>query len=376
MEKINVLLLLYSIKPAGAEKVVLSLAKCIDKSKYNPVVCALKGGELLNDFIKLNIPVYVLNKKTGFDLSVIWKLYRIIKKEKINIIHSHNFSPNFWGRLIGYITGVHVLIITEHTIATTKSRVQKLIDRLLSGITDKIIAVSHRVRDSHIEQEKISPEKIITIYNGIEGLNIDDDNMLTFKNEFKKWANIPHTHYLITTIGRLESPKGHINLFKAIPLVINRYPQTTFLIVGDGSLRNQLEDLVQRLNIKENIVFTGFRSDISDILYISDLCVVPSYREGFSITVLEAMSVGKPVVATDVGGNAEAVVNGKSGIIVKPQDHMLLADAIIKVISDTNMRQRMGAYGKERYQHYFTLQKMKEETENIYNDLWSTHCLQ
>lgn len=374
MEKINVLLLLYSIKPAGAEKVVLSLAKYIDKGKFNPVVCALKGGELLNDFIKLNIPVYVLNKKTGFDLSVIWKLYKIIKKEKIDIIHSHNFSPNFWGRLIGYITGVRILIITEHTIATAKTRVQKLIDRLLSGITDKIIAVSHRVRESHIEQEKILPGKIITIYNGIECSKIDMEKALSFKNSFQKKFNITHTNYLITTIGRLEPPKGHINLFRAIPQVVNKYPEAMFLIVGDGFLRKQLEKLTQELRIQKNVVFTGFRNDINDILSISDICVVPSYREGFSITVLEAMSVGKPIVATDVGGNTEAIIDGVTGIIVKPDDHVALANAIIAVLKDEEKIQDMGRKAKERFEQYFTLQKMKVETEKIYN-AFSYKCL-
>src|SRR3990170_7136110 len=150
MEKIKVLLLLYSLEPGGAEKVVLSIAKHIDRNRFSPVVCAFKNGRLHPDFAKLKIPIYILNKKSRIDLSLFWKLRRVLKTENIEIIHSHNFSPNFWGRLIGKIAGTPVLIATEHTVATVKTRLQKTIDYFLSKITDKIIAVSNRVRDSHI----------------------------------------------------------------------------------------------------------------------------------------------------------------------------------------------------------------------------------
>ena len=193
--------------------------------------------------------------------------------------------------------------------------------------------------------------------------------MLSFKKGFMEEFNIPHTNYLITTIGRLEPPKGHINLLKATPLVLNRFPETTFLIIGDGSLRDQLEELAQRLGIKRNIVFTGFRNDINNILYISDLCVVPSNREGFSITVLESMSVGRPIIATDVGGNAEAIVNGESGVIIQSHHPIALADSVITLLKNKKIAEEMAINARKRFEEFFTLDKVIGETMQLYESL-------
>jgi len=366
MAGIKVLLLLYGVEAAGAEKVALSIAKNIDKGKFKPVVCALRGGRLLNEFLALNIPVYILGKKRGVDFSIIWKLLRILKTEEIKIIHSHNFSPNFWGRVVGRIARTPVLIITEHTIATAKTRLSKIIDFILSKITDKIIAVSNRVRDSHIKEEKIDHEKLITIYNGIESWNYDNKILGIYKKQFLKELGISSENYLITTIGRLEAPKGHENLLKAIPMVLKAYPKVCFLMVGDGRLKPELETLAERLSVKENVFFVGYRTDVRNILAISDLCIIPSIREGFSITLLEAMSVGKPIVATDVGGNSEAIIDGESGIIVQPGDPNALANGIITVHKNKILGEEMGIKARKRFEEFFTIQKMIDETEKLY----------
>lgn len=369
MEVNRVLLLLYSVESAGAEKVALSIAKHINRGRFKPIVCSLRGGRLLNEFLALNIPVYILDKKKGLDLSITWKLLRILRTEKIKVIHSHNFSPNLWGRVVGMIARVPVLIATEHTVATVKTRLQKVVDYMLSRITDKIIAVSNRVRDSHIEEEGIIPEKFITIYNGIEPWNSNDKITSIYNDRFLKEFGIFPDNYIITTIGRLEPPKGYEILFKAIPIVQNVYPEAYFLIVGDGYLKANLETVVEKLKIKENVVFTGFRNDVRNILAISDLCVIPSIREGFSITLLEAMSAGKPIVATDVGGNAEAIINEETGIIVQPGDPVALANGIISALNDKKRAAEMGMRARRRFEECFTLQQMIDKTEGLYESL-------
>ncbi|MBI4855346.1 MAG: glycosyltransferase [Acetobacterium woodii] len=371
MEKIKVLLLLYSLEPGGAEKVVLSIAKHIDRNRFSPVVCAFKNGRLHPDFAKLKIPIYVLNKKSGIDISLFWKLRRVLKTENIKIIHSHNFSPNFWGRFIGYIVGIPILITTEHTLATSKTRLQKTIDHILSKITTKIIAVSNSVCDSHIREEDILPEKFVTIYNGIEPWNDHEEEINKFRSQFLKEFGIVDDSCIITTIGRLEPPKGYENLLKAIPLIHRIIPEPLFLIVGDGYLKTKIETLTRNLGIRERVVFTGFRSDIRKILGISNLCVIPSLREGFSITLLEAMSTGKPVVATDVGGNSEAISNGETGIIVPPDDPAALANGIIAVLNDKHMAEKMGLKARERFERLFTIQKMIDETEKLFESVKS-----
>lgn len=369
MEEIKVLLLLYSVESAGAEKVALSIAKYINGGRFKPVVCALKGGRLLNEFLALNIPVYILDKKKGVDLSIIPKLFRILRTEKIKIVHSHNFSPNFWGRVIGKTARIPVLISTEHTVATVKTKLHKTIDYILSKVTDKIIAVSNRVRDSHIEEEGIISDKFITIYNGIEPWNSNYKAIESDRHRLLKEFSISPNNYIITTIGRLEPPKGYVHLLESIPMVQNIYPQGYFLIVGDGTLKTELETLADRLGVRKKVYFAGYRSDVRDILAVSDLCVIPSIREGFSVTLLEAMSVGKPIVATDVGGNAEAIINGESGIIIQPGDPVALANGIMEVLKDRKVAEEMGIKAQKRFEEFFTMQKMIDKTERLYDSL-------
>lgn len=375
MKKIKVLLLMYCIRPAGAEKVVLSIASNLNRNKYEVVVCTFKNGELYNEFAKLNIPFYILNKKNRVDIKFIWKLIRLIRKEKIVIIHSHNFSANFWGRLVGYLARVPILITTEHTVATTKSALQKYIDYYLSKITDKIIAVSKNVKDSHVEEEGIKSETIVTIYNGIEPHSNQESEISLYRSKLLNELGIDCTNMIIVTVGRLEPPKGYQYLLNAIPIVKKVYPQARFVFVGAGSLKNKLEETAIKLNIRDKVIFTGFRADATNILSAFDLCVIPSIREGFSITLLEAMSVGTPIVATDVGGNSEAIVNKESGLIVPPKDPKLLASSIIEILKNKTMSEKIGKKAKERYLANFTVTKMIDNTEKLYENLFRLKIL-
>ena len=365
MEKIKVLLLLYSLEPGGAEKVVLSIAKHIDRKRFCPVVCAFKNGRLHPDFAKLKIPIYILNKKGGIDLSLFWKLRRVLKTENIEIIHSHNFSPNFWGRFIGYIVGIPILITTEHTLATSKTRLQKTIDHILSKITTKIIAVSNSVCNSHIREENILPDKVMTIYNGI------DFNIPTYPADLlekkRRELGINNGSKVVVAIGRLEEPKGHEYLLQAAKVILNEFHNVQLLIVGDGYLKSELIRQTNDLGIRKDVIFSGRRNDISDILTMSDIAVLSSIREGFSIALLEYMACGKPIVATDVGGNSEAIITNKSGIIVPPANHLALAAGILKLLKDEPFANRLGMEAQKRYSECFTLKHMVSGIEELYN---------
>jgi glycosyltransferase involved in cell wall biosynthesis len=368
-DKVKVLLIIYKLERGGAERVVVSLAKGLSRKKYEIAVCCFKGGVFEEELQACGIPVFKMNKRGLFDLSILFKLLKIIKKEKFDIVHTHSFSANLWGRVAAFLSRVPIVISTEHTLATAKTKMQRHIDNILARITTKIIAVSKTVRNSLLEEENIPADNILAIYNGI------DFTPSSIKNEAiqnkKKELGVGLNNKVVVTIGRLEPPKGYEYLLESARTVTDAFPSTRFLIVGGGYLRPALENLAGRLNICDKVILAGPRTDIADILSFSDVAVLPSVREGFSITLLEYMACGKPIVATDVGGNTEAVINGISGIIVPSKDPAALAGGIMNILRDEKLAESLGRNARERFRRKFTIQKMILETENLYETLCS-----
>jgi glycosyltransferase involved in cell wall biosynthesis len=366
---LNVLIMTYKLAVGGAENIAVSIATGLDSTHYRPVFCCLRGGKLISKLQELNIPVYNIDKRVGLDLTLLFKLIRIIRKERIDIIQTHSFSANLWGRIAGRICSVPVIIATEHTVASIKPTHHKIIDKVLARFTDKIVAVSKNVRRSISKEEKISKEKTCTIYNGIDLQITPVDNLDTVKQELN--LSTAPSRPVVVCIGRLEAPKAHIDLFKAASLVADEVPGVQFLIVGDGSLRDELVEYVRSNSLEQNIIFAGHRTDIGAILSISNIAVISSTREGFSISLLEYMAYSKPIVATDVGGNAEALVDGESGIIVDPGDYKALANSVVRLLKDKESMNSMGAKAFERYQTMFTRQKMLDCIESLYSTTYS-----
>lgn len=367
--KLKVLIVVYKSEIGGAERVAVSLAKGLNRQKYAPLFCCFKGGILEKEVQGYKIPVFNLNKSGRFDFLVLFKLLNIIKKEKIDIIHTHSFSPNLWGRVAGIIARVPLIIGTEHTVATAKTNLQKHIDKILAKFTSKIISVSESVKNSLLEEENISPDKILTIYNGIDFTVSTHGKDIMDKK--RKELGIDLHKKVIVAIGRLEPPKGYEYLLESAKIVTREFPSVLFLIVGNGYLRSDLEKLANDLNIDKNVIFTGHRTDIDDILSMSDIAVLSSVREGFSISLLEYMACKKPIIATDVGGNREAIISGESGIIVPPNNPVALAKGIMKLLTDNKMAEDMGMKARERYNEYFTTQRMIIQIEKIYETLYN-----
>lgn len=367
-DKLKILVITYKLEVGGAERIAVAIAKGLNKTKFDPTFCCFKGGVLEKELRDHGIPVFNLNKSRGFDLSVLTKLLKIIKEKKIDIIHTHSFSPNFWGRLAGIIARVPVIISTEHSIATVKTRFQKKVDKILVRFSTKIISVSERVKRSLLEEENILPDKILTIYNGIDPMKPSYDKEAISKK--CEGLGIDLNKKIIVSIGRLEPPKGYEFLLESAKIVKREFSPVQFVIVGDGSLKHKLEKLTDDLKLKDTVIFLGHRNDIADILSISDIAVLPSVREGFSVSLLEFMSLGKPIIATDVGGNKEAVINGESGIIVPPRDPIALAEWVLKLIKENKTSEDIGMKARERFNENFTVETMIQKIEKLYDTLY------
>jgi glycosyltransferase involved in cell wall biosynthesis len=228
----------------------------------------------------------------------------------------------------------------------------------------KIIAVSESVRNFIIQWHRIKPARVVTLYNGIDinkyNGNNKEQNLL---HEF----NLQKNFVIIGFIGRLEEVKGLDYLLEAATVIVKKNKEARFLIVGEGSQKRFLQQKAQDLGIGKYIIFPGFREDVDEILAAIDILVMPSISEAFPTAILEAMASKKPVIATTVGGVPEIVVNRETGILIPAKNIESLANAIIDLMQSSEKRSVMGLKGRERVAEHFSIERMVENYENLYD---------
>lgn len=362
MKAIKVLHLLHSLNIGGAERLVLDLCNGLkENGNFVPYVCSLTtGGNLVNEFATKGISAYSLNKKEGLDFTIPLKLRNLIKKNYINILHTHNAGPWIYGTFTKMLSPVR-LVHTEHSNVSENDRRIFFLEKWLSYFTDIIISDSKFVADFMIFKQKINSSKIRVIYNGV-----DIESFSLCKDEDLKNQLDLDGKFIIGNVARLELIKDHKTLISAFEIVKKEIPEAFLLLVGDGSQRKNIENLIAQKGLSESVLITGIVSDVRKYLSLTDLFVLSSLSEGLPLSLIEAMAAGKPVVATAVGGNPEIVINSKTGILVPPNDPEKLAQGIINIFSNKQLLS-LGQAGKERVDQYFDLHEMIREYEHVYN---------
>ena len=359
----------YGFKIGGAEKVVSYYAQYHNRDKFELIICSLtSGGELEEEIKKLNVKTIILNKQKISPIIFLARLIKFIRKEKINIIHSHNFVVNNWFIIAAIFSGVRNRIRTDHTARNQfykKGILFSIVSKIAGIFNTKVISVSSKVSVSNQKKNNIfAGRKYITIYNGV-----DPDLYLSKeidRDRFYKEFMIEGDPKIVGNVGNLTPQKGQRYLIDAAKIILDQYKDVFFLIVGRGPLRDELVAYVKKLGIEKKIVFAGFRTDIPELLQLMDIFVLSSLREGFPISILEAMAAKRPCVVTDVGGNSEAVDDGVTGYVVPPEDSFQLADKILKLLKEDNLRNSFGEKGRKRVLENFTAERMVKETEKIY----------
>lgn len=366
-KKINVLQLMTDSKIGGAERVVLQLSKGLDINRFTVSICCLaERGPIFDEAEGAGIKIYSLGIKNRWDFLKILRLVKILKKLNIHILHAHLFHANILSRIIGKISNVPIIISTEH-IMGIESSLRILVNRLTSIFVTKYIVVSEAVGGFLNKNVKIRPSKISTVLNGIEYANFKIS--LIAQENFKEQFGITTSHEVIGTIARLHRQKGHVYLLHAIKKVVEVFPKAKFLVVGDGPLKYKLKELAHKLGIVNNVIFTGNQKDISTILSLINIFVLPSLWEGLPITILEAMAMKKPVVVTNVSGNPEVVIDNITGILVPPKEPILLAEAILRLLRDKDLSLKLGEAGYQRGKEKFGKEQMIANTAMIYDEL-------
>jgi glycosyltransferase involved in cell wall biosynthesis len=363
--KINVVHLVEELTIGGLEKILAAIVLNLDKNKYNVSVwCLREGGFFADKLVKEGIDVRILHISTSRNPLSIYKLYKLLKRHKFDIIHTHAYSAGTIGRVSAFLAGVPVIISHNHSVYDYYNKFYHLVEWILSLVTDRVICISEVVNRFVNKTQMINAGKLITIHNGI-----DDVCDVTEKSSsyLKKELGIPINHSVIGTIAHLEEHKGLKYLLEAASLLLASRRDISFLFVGEGALKEKLKKLCVDLKIEKTVIFAGERNDMPEILFSIDIFVLPSLREGLPLTILEAMACGRPVIATNVGGIPEAVKDGENGILVYPKDPEALYRAMNELLGDREKREKMGRIGKRMCDESFRAQTMVEKIEDLYD---------
>ena len=362
---IKVLHVIHSLHIGGAENVVSLYALHHTSRNFAVDICVFKaGGHIFNELAELGIRIHCLNT-TSSSFSSFIKLLKLLKKEKYSVIHFHNPLPALWGIPAAILAKTPIKVLTEHSIYY-KGRlgIAAYYYYFVRKFLNKIVTCSLQVKKSHLPRIGNIPNEVI--YNGID---LDVYYPSSKNLELMKNLRIKKESIVLGHIGNLTPQKGQLILLEAMKQVVSAANQTLLLIVGDGPLKNILVSKAGELGIFDKVIFLGQRRDVPQILSLCDIVVGSSLREGFPMSVLEAMATGKPVVTTDVGGNREAIESNISGILVPVGDAKSLSMAVIDLIVNKSKRERIGKEARRRVVEKFSIKKMIEDTENIYYQL-------
>ena len=346
-----------SLDIGGLENFVINLVNSLDSSKYNIHICCLNSPGILASRLNSNIHIHCLHKKPGIKYNLFFKLAKLLKKNKIDIIHTHNTNPYRYGTIAGKLAGVSKIFNTDHnSLAYLKGRKQFLFNYLLSFFNTKIITVSNDLAKKHIRLGNFSKYKIKTIHNGIP-LQYKKINKSKYKQQVH--PSFTSKDAILIAIGRLSKEKDHFTLISAF----NRLQQKNIklLIVGDGPLKNKLQDFA----CNKNIIFLGSRDDISKLLQISDIFILSSLTEGISLTILEAMQHKIPIIATNIGGNKE-ILDLNSAVLIPIKNPKLLSEKISFLLKNKEISQNLADNAFKTLQNNFNFKDMIKKYENLY----------
>ncbi len=322
-------------------------------------------------------PVVIPHLQRGIslyhDLAALIQLYVLIKQERPHVVHTHTSKAGTLGRIAAWLAGVPVIIFTLHGsyfhnhFSPMRTKLFTLIDRLLAIISSAVIAVSKSERQEILEHKIGNEHKVINVPLGLE---LDD--LLTCEQHegtLRAELGIEPSNKLIGIIARLSPIKGHRFFLDAAKLVLQSREDVAFLIIGDGELRHELEEYTRSLGIGEGVIFLGFRRDLPVIYADLDMVVLSSLNEGLPVAVIEGMAAAKPIVATRVGGVAELLDEGKSGVIVSPSNPEDLARGIIQMLDDPDMGRIMGESGRRAAMSRYRIDILTKNIVDLYQRL-------
>jgi len=366
-KKRKLLYLIGSKDPGGAEKVLFELALSFQLKGYDITVGHLGNWWLGNELRKHNIkdvffPFSKLYHSHRTELIFVLNLMRFIKAHGFDLIHAHLFGMILYSSFIGRILGIPVVGTVHDKYYFTEKEHRRLAYRITQMLGCRLVSVSKDIRDNLSLKWGIRGDKIDVLYNGI---GLGEFCVRLDKSAKRKEVGLGMEDIVVISVGRLVKMKGHSILISAGRNIVRQNKRVKFLIVGDGSDKQELERMAAAEGISENIIFAGHREDVPELLLMSDIFVQTSLTEGLSCTVMEALAAGCPLVVTDVGGNREIIRDAREGYLVPITDQKALEQKILALARDKELRRELGKNAKEAAKK-FSLDLMIKNYEHLY----------
>jgi glycosyltransferase involved in cell wall biosynthesis len=365
----KVLHLSTSSGPGGAERVISTLAQALNDDRFRVIVGLFKSGWLQTECERLGVEMRVIPLKGTLHMQWFRNCFRLVREERIALIHGHEFSAIVYGWIVSRLAGISFVGTVHGKNYFWQKLRRRLAYRTISRL-GQLVAVSEDLKDFIVKTVGIPASRVQVIYNGVEsGSPVSDAEVDRCRAELGLSAGDP----VIGTVGSLYPVKGHRYLLDAMPTILRQYPNAVLLLIGRGELEISLKEQTQRLGIEERVRFLGMRQDVPRLLSVLDAFVLPSLSEGLSLALLEAMASGKPVVATLVGGNQELIDHGRTGFLVQPEDARDLATNLVKLLSDQAMMQQFGRQAAERVRQHFSMGQMVDRYRDLYARSLAVH---
>jgi glycosyltransferase involved in cell wall biosynthesis len=380
----KVVYLLRTLNIGGAERYVVETAISLNQEKFEPKIYCISGGGVLQkdasqhgvDVKTFQAPSY---NSTHTPQNVYWyarklvALYRYLKRERPDIVHCYMYTPSIYGGLAAKLVGNAVVFTNRMRLGEFKEqkRYFQLLENVVNKFVDGVLVNSLALKDDVLRREHISPEKIHVVYGGVDVRKFGPQNGTPSQRrriaQTKREFGIPEQAPVIGMVANLHVYKGYHEFILAASEVHSRYPDARFLCIGkDRGIQNQLEQRVQDLGLHNHVVFTGQLQNIEEIFPVIDIQVSASHEEAFSSSIIEGMASGKPVIATSVGGNPEAVIHNETGLIIPPRDPETMAHALKTLLGNREFAMELGRNGRKRVEEHFSTGKMIEDLETLY----------
>lgn len=377
MSKINLLFIITKLELGGAQKQLLSLIRNIDKDRYNVFLVSAARGLLLDDvlsipgirvktFWALERPINPLK-----DILALILIYHFIKRNKIDVVHTHSSKAGIVGRWAARLAGVDKIIHTVHGWSFNDYQNRLIssfficLENLTSKITDNLIVVSDYDMQKGLRHHIAGEAKYRIVRYGIdfeESKKIDESGSINIRAQLGLFEKNP----LITMVSCLKPQKAPLDYVEAARLVLKSYPLVRFILVGDGLLRGRVERLIERYRLEDKITLLGWRRDIFQIINNTDIFVLTSLWEGLPIAVLEAMACARPVVVTNSGAISDIIKDGINGLLASPGDVRGIANRIMKFLGNEELKLKLGKAASQSIDSNFAIKTVLSQTEGLY----------